>query len=108
MKIVFAHNVYDRFSTLKDTVQIEKKIFPDSKVCVAYNGNFINLFTDFNDIGFVGFSNEKRDRVAKVLNEMCRYKQFSTVWAWQASRCINECKIGLRGVWERISVNCYY
>jgi hypothetical protein len=47
------------------------------------------------DVGFVGFSNEKRDKVAKVLKDMCDYKQFSTVWAWSAARCINECKIGL-------------
>jgi hypothetical protein len=47
------------------------------------------------DVGFVGFSNEKREHVAKILNELCRYKQFSTVWAWQAARKINECKIGL-------------
>jgi glycosyltransferase involved in cell wall biosynthesis len=47
------------------------------------------------DIGFVGFSNEKRDRISKIIAEYCNYKQFSTVWAWQAARCINECKIGL-------------
>ena len=47
------------------------------------------------DVGFVGFSNEKRDHVAQVLREVCEYKQFSTVWAWQAVRCINEMRIGL-------------
>lgn len=47
------------------------------------------------DVGYVGFSNEKRDRVAKVLNELCRYKQFAGVWAWQAARLMNELKIGI-------------
>jgi hypothetical protein len=47
------------------------------------------------DIGFVGYSNEKRDHISKVLSEICRYKQFSSVWAWQAVRKLNECKIGL-------------
>jgi glycosyltransferase involved in cell wall biosynthesis len=47
------------------------------------------------DTGFVGFSNEKRDRIAKVVSEICEYRQFSTVWAWQAARKINELKIGL-------------
>jgi hypothetical protein len=65
MKIVFAHNVYNRFLTLKDTVQIEKKLFPDSKVSVAYNGDFVNVFGEFNDINFVKF-NEKPHKIGCV------------------------------------------
>lgn len=37
MKINFAHNVYDRPNRLKETIRIEKEIFPDAKIYVAYN-----------------------------------------------------------------------
>lgn len=35
--IIFAHNVYTRFKTLKDTIDIERSYFPDSKIFVACN-----------------------------------------------------------------------
>jgi len=46
------------------------------------------------DIGYVGYLNEKRIKVAKVLEELVRFKHFSSIWAWSAARAINECKVG--------------
>jgi len=37
MKIAFAHNVFDRFKTLKETIGLERDFFPDSDVFVACN-----------------------------------------------------------------------
>jgi len=37
MKIVFAHNVYTRFQTLYENIQMEKKLFPDSQSVIGYN-----------------------------------------------------------------------
>lgn len=65
MNIVFAHNVYNRFITLRNTILIEKKYFPDSNVSVAYNGDFINIFYKINDICFKKF-NEKTHKIGCV------------------------------------------
>lgn len=37
MKIVFCHNVYVRHEMLRKTIEIEKRLFPDSISIVAYN-----------------------------------------------------------------------
>jgi hypothetical protein len=37
MKIVFAHNVYNRFKTLKETINIERSFFPDAQEFIACN-----------------------------------------------------------------------
>lgn len=42
MKISFAHNVYDRPQRLAETIKIEKEIFPDANIYVAYNNNKID------------------------------------------------------------------
>lgn len=54
MTINFAHNVYDRFKTLKQTIDIEKKYFPESNVCVAYNHNGLKK-EDFQAIKNIEF-----------------------------------------------------
>lgn len=65
MKIVFAHNVYNRLKTLRDTIFIEKKIFPEAEVCVAYNDVFINIFYDVTNFSVVKF-NEKTHKIGCV------------------------------------------
>jgi len=65
MNVVFAHNVYNRLVTLRDTITIEKKLFPQSKVSVAYNDSFINIFNELTDIEFIKF-NEKPHKVGCV------------------------------------------
>ena len=55
MKVVFAHNVYNRFKALKNTIDAEIEIFPDSKISVAYNDTFINLFSEYKNVKFMGF-----------------------------------------------------
>jgi hypothetical protein len=37
MKVAFAHNVFDRFKTLKETIGQEREFFPDSNIFVACN-----------------------------------------------------------------------
>ena len=41
MNIGFAHNVYDRPKTLKQTIAIERLYYPNCPVCVAYNNKAI-------------------------------------------------------------------
>ena len=41
MKLAFCHNVYDRVRTLNNTISIEKELFPDSIISVAYNNKII-------------------------------------------------------------------
>lgn len=48
MKIAFAHNVFDRFKTLKETIEVERKFFPDADIFVACNGRKNDEF--FNQI----------------------------------------------------------
>ena len=56
MKVVFAHNVYDRLKTLKDTIIIEKEFFPDANISVAQNGKRINIFQDINNFSVIYFN----------------------------------------------------
>ena len=65
MKVVFAHNVYDRLRTLKDTVVIEKNVFPDAQVSVECNDTFINIFQDITNFSVVSF-NEKPHKIGCV------------------------------------------
>lgn len=44
MKVAFAHNVFDRFKTLKETISAERQFFPESQVSVACNSYVNNLF----------------------------------------------------------------
>lgn len=53
MKISFAHNVYDRPHRLKETIRIEKELFPDATVHVAYNNSTLKF--DANDAQFIFF-----------------------------------------------------
>jgi len=46
------------------------------------------------DIGFVGYMNEKREKMFKILNDYMNSKHYSSVWAWTAARSLNELKIG--------------
>lgn len=41
MKINFAHNVYDRPNRLKETIRIEKELFPNAGIFIAYNNRAI-------------------------------------------------------------------
>ena len=56
MKIVFAHNVHTRFQTLYETVQIEKKLFPDSQCVVGYNVNSpVDVLKEFSNVECLKF-----------------------------------------------------
>jgi hypothetical protein len=56
MKIVFAHNVYNRFNTLKKTIDIEKSLFPDSQSIVGYNAESPEkIFSDYKNMVFIKF-----------------------------------------------------
>lgn len=44
MKISFAHNVFDRPHRLKKTIEIERSLFPFSKIYVAYNNREIEQY----------------------------------------------------------------
>lgn len=57
MKISFAHNVQNRHKTLRETIEMEKKFFPDSKIYVAYNDDNFNIkyFDDLNNIKFIKY-----------------------------------------------------
>jgi len=65
MKIAFAHNVYNRLKTLRETILIEKKIFPESHVSVACNDVFVNIFQDISNFSVVSF-NEKPHKIGCV------------------------------------------
>lgn len=44
MRIAFAHNVYDRFKTLRETINVERSFFPESQESVACNSYVNNSF----------------------------------------------------------------
>lgn len=48
MNIVFAHNVFNRFKTLKETIDIERKFFPNSHEFIACNSQINDDF--FNQL----------------------------------------------------------
>lgn len=49
--------------------------------------------TKRHDVGFVGFSNEKRKRVSDIVNDYMNFKHYDSVWELNAARAMNECKI---------------
>jgi len=62
MKIAFAHNVYDRFKTLKNTIEIEKKYFPDAPISIAYNNTYVDIFKDITNFSAISF-NQKTHKI---------------------------------------------
>jgi hypothetical protein len=65
MKVIFAHNVFDRPKTLLATIKKEKELFPDAKVCVAYNNAEISKsFHEFQglNVDFIYF-NQKYHKI---------------------------------------------
>lgn len=65
MKVVFAHNVYNRLKTLKETILVEKNIFPDASISVACNDMFINIFQEITNFSIVLFD-EKPHKIGCV------------------------------------------
>jgi hypothetical protein len=65
MKIVFTHNVYNRFKTLKDTILIEKKYYPNAIISVAYNDKFINIFQEISNFSIIEFG-EKSHKIGCI------------------------------------------
>jgi len=47
------------------------------------------------DIGYVGYSNQKRDRIANIIKDYMKFKHFDSVWELNAARAINELKISI-------------
>jgi len=124
MKVAFAHNVYDRYSTLRDTIKLENQFFGDSTISVAHNGDlFIDLFQDVTNVKFCNF-NQKTHKIGcvngcilsiqQLLNEdfdvlifshddvsiNCKYFNIIT-------QCINEIDSGLYDVICRTPNNYY-
>jgi hypothetical protein len=60
LKIAFCHNVYDRIKTLSNTIAVEKELFPDSIISVAYNNKAIenNIISNENIDEAVYFKQE--------------------------------------------------
>ena len=53
MKISFAHNVYNRKFTLLQTIEKNKKYFPDSEISVAYNYPIeLSIFENISNLNF--------------------------------------------------------
>lgn len=44
MKIAFAHNVFNRFKTLNETIIAERNVFPDANVFIACNSYINDMF----------------------------------------------------------------
>ena len=74
MKIAFAHNVYNRLKTLKDTILIEKKYYPDAYVSVACNDVFVNIFQEITNFSATTF-NEKPHKIGCVNGCILSIKQ---------------------------------
>ena len=72
--IVFAHNVYNRLKTLKETILVEKKYFPDSYISVACNDVFINIFYDITNFSVIRF-NEAEHKIGCVNGNILSIKQ---------------------------------
>jgi hypothetical protein len=67
MKIAFAHNVYDRFKTLKETIDIEKKYFPNSKHYISCNSYENDIFfSQFNNLKFKYFLETPEHKIGCV------------------------------------------
>lgn len=46
-----------------------------------------------HDCGFIGYSNEKRDRFCNVVKQYVDFKHYASVWGDFANRCLNELRI---------------
>jgi spore maturation protein CgeB len=46
------------------------------------------------DMGFVGYSNDRRKKAVDVLKQYVNFRHFDSIWAWAACRALNEMKIG--------------
>jgi hypothetical protein len=58
-KIVFAHNVYNRFKTLDHTIRVEKLLFPNSYSIVGYNAESPEeVLSKYNNIEILKFQGE--------------------------------------------------
>lgn len=71
MKIAFAHNVWNRIKTLKNTVGIEKSFFPDSTHSIAYNFEKLDQarMADYSDVDWVYFGKNQGHKLG-CLNGM--------------------------------------
>lgn len=78
MNIVFAHNVYDRMYTLRDTILIEKQYFPEASVSVACNNTFVNIFQGINKFSVVHF-NEREHKIGCVNGCILSIKQLLNI-----------------------------
>lgn len=62
MKIGFSHNVHDRPKTLAKTISVERTLFPDANICVAYNTlafeKDFKLFDNLN-VDFIYFEQQQ-------------------------------------------------
>ncbi len=65
MNITFCHNVYNRLNTLKDTIIVEKNIYPNANISVAYNDRFINIFQNISNFSAIHF-NEREHKIGCV------------------------------------------
>ena len=43
MKISFAHNVQKKIRTLRETIEMERRFFPEAYIYVAYNDSSFNI-----------------------------------------------------------------
>lgn len=57
LKIAFIHNVYDRYNTLLNTIEIEKKYFPNSDIYILHNRSDIdkNKFKNVSNVNIIKF-----------------------------------------------------
>lgn len=55
-KIVFAHNVYNRFKTLHHTISVEKELLPDSQCVVGYNVESpVKVLSEYKNLEIIKF-----------------------------------------------------
>ena len=78
VNVVFAHNVYNRLRTLKDTISIEKNVFPDAHISVAYNDIFINIFQDISNFNAVSFK-QREHKIGCVNGCILSIKQLLSI-----------------------------
>lgn len=78
MNIVFAHNVHNRLKTLKDTILIEKKYYPNAFVSTAYNDVFVNIFQEISNF-FVTSFDEKSHKMGCINGCILSIKQMLNI-----------------------------
>jgi hypothetical protein len=77
-KIVFAHNVHSRLKTLKETILIEKKYYPDAYVSIACNDIFVNIFQEITNFSATSFG-EKPHKIGCVNGCILSIKQMLNI-----------------------------